>query len=101
MRFHLNCGCVNTTVWMQHMDANKTREKKLDGNYTRILQAISNKSWKQHTTKKKQIYIYLPTISKTIQVRQIRHAVHCQRNKSKLISDILLWTPIHRRACVG
>ena len=30
------------------MDANKTRWKKLDGNYTRMLRAILNKSKKQH-----------------------------------------------------
>ena len=44
----------------------KRMEKKLDGNYTRMLQAILNKSWKQHPTKP-QLYEYLPPISKTIQ----------------------------------
>ena len=29
----------------------KRLEKKLDGNYARMLQAASNKSWKQHSTK--------------------------------------------------
>ena len=43
--------------------------KKLDGNCTRILQAILNKSWKQHPTKQ-QLYRHLPPISKTIQIRQ-------------------------------
>ena len=33
---------------MHHLDANKQLEKKLDGNYTRILWAILNKSWWQH-----------------------------------------------------
>ena len=33
-------GCVNTTVCMYYMDPNKRIEKKIDGNYTRILQAI-------------------------------------------------------------
>ena len=35
------------TTWM----LTKCLEKKLDGNYTRMLQAISNKSWRQHSTK--------------------------------------------------
>ena len=38
-------------------------EKKLDGNYTRILQAILNKSWRQHPTKH-QLYGHLPPITK-------------------------------------
>ena len=69
-------------------------EKKLDGNYTRMLRVILNKSWKQHFTKQ-QLYGHLPLIMKTIQVRWIRHAGHYWRNKDELISDILLWTPSH------
>ena len=37
-------GC---TIWTP----TKRMEKKLDDNYTRILQAILNRSWKQHLTK--------------------------------------------------
>ena len=47
-------------------------EKKLDENYTRMLQAILNKSWKQHPTKK-QLNRHLSLISKTIQIRQTRY----------------------------
>ena len=35
-------------------------EKKLDGNYTRMLRAILNKSWRQHATKQQQLYGHLP-----------------------------------------
>ena len=70
-------------------------EKRLDGNYTRMLWAILNKSWKQ------QLYSHLPPIAKTIQVRQIRHARHCWRSRDELISDILLWTPSHGWAKAG
>ena len=35
-----SCGCVHTTVWMHHMEANKTNGKKPNGNYTRMLCAI-------------------------------------------------------------
>ena len=49
----------------------KRIEKNLDGNYTRMLQAILNKSWKQHPTKQ-QVYGHLPPITKTIQVRRTR-----------------------------
>ena len=66
--------------------------EKLDSNYTRMLWAILNKSWRQHPTRH-QLYSYLPPITKTIQVRQTRHAGHCWRSKDELISDVLLWTP--------
>ena len=74
--------------------------EKLDGNYTRMLRAILNKSWRQHPTKH-QLYGHLPPITKTIQVRQIRHAGHCCRTRDELISDELLWTPTYGRAKTG
>ena len=75
----------------------KRLEKKLDGNNTRMLRAILNKSWRQHTTKH-QLYGHLPPITKTIEVRRTRHAGHCWRSRDELISDILSWTPTHGRA---
>ena len=78
-------GCTTWTL-------TKRREKKLDGNYTRMLRAILNKSWRQHSTKH-QLYGHLPPITKTIQVRRTRHAGHWWRSRDELISDVLLWTP--------
>ena len=78
----------------------KRMEKKLDGNYTRMLQAILNKSWRQHPTKQ-QLYGHLPHIMKTIQVRRTRHVEHYWRSKDELISNILLWTPSHGQAKAG
>ena len=78
----------------------KRLEKKLDGNYTRMLFAILNKSWRQHPTRH-QLYGHLPPITKTIQVRQTRHTGHCWRSRDELISDVLLWTPTHGRAKAG
>ena len=72
----------------------------LDGNYTRMLRAILNKSWRQHPTRH-QLYGHLPPITKTIQVRRSRHAGHCWRSRDKLISDVLLWTPTYGRAKAG
>ena len=69
----------------------KRLKKKLDGNYTRMLRAILNKSWRQHPTRH-QLYSHLPPITKTIQVRRTRHAGNCWRSKDELISDVLLWT---------
>ena len=78
-------GCTTWTL-------TKWLKKKLDGNYTRMLRAILNKSWRQHPTRH-QLYGHLPPITKTIQVRRTRHAGHCWRSKDELVSDVLLWTP--------
>ena len=78
----------------------KRLEKKLDGNYTRMLQAISNKSWRQHHTRH-QLFGHLAPITKTIQVRRTRHSGHCWRSKDELISDVLLWTPTNGLAKAG
>ena len=86
-------GCTTWTL-------TKRLEKKLDGNYTRILRAILNKSWRQHPTRH-QLYGYLPPITKTIQARRTRHEGYCWRSRDELISDVLLWTPAYGRAKAG
>ena len=86
-------GCTTWTL-------TKRLKKKLDGNYTRMLRAILNKSWRQHPTRR-QIYGHLPPITKTIQVRRARHARHCWRSKDELVSDVLLWTPTYGQAKAG
>ena len=83
-------GCTTWTL-------TKRLKKKLDGNYTRMLRAILNKSWRQHPTRH-QLYGHLAPIMKTIQVR---HAGHCWRNKDELICDVLLWTPAYGQAKAG
>ena len=80
------------TTWM----LTKCQEEKLDGNCTRMLWAILKKSWKQHPTKQ-QLFGHLPSITKTIQVRQTDR----WRSKEKLISDVLLLAPRHGRNSVG
>ena len=75
-------------------------EKKLDGNYTRMLQTILNKPWRQHPTKQ-QLFSHLPPITKAIKVRQTRHAGHCWRSRDEFINDVLLWTPSHGQAKAG
>ena len=70
------------------------------GNYTRMLRAILNKSWRQHPTRH-QLYGHLPPIMKTIEARRTRHAGHCWRRKDELISDLLLWTPAYGQAKAG
>ena len=87
-------GC---TTWMLI----KRLEKKLDGNYTRMLhEQYWTSPSRQHPTKH-QLYSHLPPITKTIQVRQTRHPGHCWRSRDELISDVLLWTPIYGWAKAG
>ena len=86
-------GCTSWTL-------TKRMEKKLNGNYPRMLRAILNKSWRQHPTKQ-QLYGHLPPIMKTIKIRWTRHAEHCWRSRDELMSDVLLWTPSHGQAKAG
>ena len=82
-------GCTTWTL-------TKQLEKKLDGNYTRMLRTILNKSWRHHPTKH-QLCGHLPPITKTIQARRTKHAGHCWRSRDELISNVFLWTPIYGR----
>ena len=86
-------GCTTWTL-------TKRREKKLDGNYPRMLRAILNKSWRQHPTRH-QLFCHLPHITKTIQARRTRHAEHCWRSRDEFISDVFQWTPTYGRAKAG
>ena len=53
------------------------------------------------TTKRHQLYGYLPPITKTIQVRRTRHTGRCWSSRDELISDVLLWTPTYGQAKSG
>ena len=77
-------GCTTWTL-------TKRLKTKLDGNYTRMLRAILNKSWGQHPTKH-QLYGHLPFITKTI------HAGYCWWSRDELIRVLFLWTPTYDRA---
>ena len=68
----------------------KRLEKRLDDNYTRILLAILNRSWRQHP----QSSSFTATITKAIQIRRTRHTGRCWRSRDELISDIL-YRPLH------
>ena len=86
-------GCTTRTL-------TKRMEKKLDSNYTRLLRAILDKSWRQHPTKQ-HLYGHLPPITKTIKIRRTRHAGHCWRSRDEFVSDVLPWSPAHERPKAG
>ena len=86
-------GCTTWTL-------TKQLDKKPDGNYTRMLRAILNKSWRPHPTRH-QLYDHLPPITKNIHVRRTRHAGHCWRSRGDFINDELLWTLTYGRVKAG
>ena len=86
-------GCTTWTL-TKHM------EKKLGGNYTRMLRTVLNKSWGQYPSKQ-QLYGQLPPIAKTIQIRWTGHVGHCLRSTNKLISYVLMWTLSHGQPKFG
>ena len=86
-------GCTTWTL-------TKRLEKKIDGNYTRMLRAILKKSWRQHPTRH-QLYRHLPPIPKIIQIRRTSHAGHCWRRRDEHISNVLQWTPTYGWAKAG
>ena len=85
-------GCTTWTL--------TKRLEKLDGNYTRMLRAILNRSRQQHPTRR-QLYGHLPPTTKTIQARRTRYAGHCLRSKDEIVSDVLLWTPAYGQSKAG
>ena len=88
-----SCSCVSTTVWLHHLDFSKIPGEKARWElhkdpiccFEQILEAAPPP---------KRLYSHLPPITQTIQVRRVKYA------KSKLISDVLLWTPTPERTSV-
>ena len=64
---YCNYVSTSTTLWLHHMNFKKTPGER-DRNYTRMLLAVLNKSWKQ------QLYGHLLPILQTSSVRWTRHA---------------------------
>ena len=73
-------GCTTWTL-------TKRMEKKLNGNYIRMLRAILNTSWRQYPTKQ-QLYGHLPPITKTIKVRWTRTLLEKQGQAHKWYSPM-------------
>ena len=71
-------GCTTRTL-------TKRLEKKPDANYTRMLRAILNKSWRHHLTRH-QLYGHLPSITKDF----ARPYVGVHRSTSLMSSSLLL-----------
>ena len=71
-------GCTSWTL-------TKRLEKKLDGNYTRMLQAILNKSWRQHPTRQQRYRLGDSTILFVFRKNFLTHWMVAEsRNKGKI-----------------
>ena len=69
----------------------KHLEKKFDGNFSRKLKAILNKSSKQHP-KTRQMCCHLPPITETIRKNWTRYFEHCWKSKWDSFIDYYTWT---------
>ena len=74
--------------------------KMLDGCYTRLLRTALNVSWKAHMTNQ-DLYGDLPRVSEKIRKRRLQFAGHCMRRTGQVITDVLLWKPLHGKRSVG
>ena len=69
-------------------------EKRINGNYTRMLRAILNRSCKDYPNNK-DIYGNIPDICTSIRQQIFRFSGHCWRSKLELASDVIIWQPTH------
>ena len=84
-------GCTTWTL-------TKRLERRLDGNYTRMLRAVLNKSWRQHPTRL-QLYGHLPPITKTIQVRRTRYIYTHTHNYTHIYAHTYIC--IYTHTCIN
>ena len=75
-------------------------EKKINGSYTRMLRVALNISWRDHMSNK-DLYGKILKITDTIREQRLRFSGHCWRSKNEVVSDVLLWLPIHGRRSRG
>ncbi len=74
--------------------------KILDGCYTRLLRSALDVGWQSHTSNK-ELYGDLPRVSDKIKKRRLQFAGHCLRSSGQVVSDLVLWTPMHGKRSVG
>ena len=77
-----------------------TIRKQLDGCYTRLLRSALDISWKSHTSNK-VLYGELPKVSDKIMKRRLQFAGHCVRSTGEVVSDLVLWKPVHGKRNAG
>ena len=94
-------GCVDTAIWMHHMDAYEAAGEEAGRKLHKNVESSIRQVLADNTPQDSNYTDTCPPITKTIQVRRTRHAGHCWRSKDELISDVLLWTPTYGCARAG
>ena len=65
-----------------------------------MLRAALNISWRDHMSNK-DLYGKILNITDTISEQRLLFSGHCWRSKNEVVSDVLLWLPIHGRRYRG
>ena len=78
----------------------KSMEKRLNGNYTRLLRKVQNVSWDARLTNE-ELYGLLPAITHVIKTRRLRFIVHVWRRQEETLHQLLLWEPGHGKRSRG
>ena len=89
----------NTTLWIHHMDTNKTHGEKARWELHKNAAYSLEQILKAKVCKK--IAVRPPASHLTNHLGKTnKYAKHCRKIKEKLNSDVFLWTPTHGRASV-
>ena len=59
-----------------------------------MLRAALNKIWQDHTSNN-ELHGNIPKITNTIKEHRMRFSGHCWRSREEMISEVLLWEPLH------
>ena len=65
-----------------------------------MLRAALHISWRDNMLNK-DLYGKIPKITDTIREQRLIFSGHCWRSKNEVVSDVLLWLPIHGRRSRG
>ena len=69
-------------------------ERNIDGIYTRMLRAVLNASWEDHT-ENVDLYGTLPRVTDKIRARRMGFAGPCVRDPELVASNLILWETKH------
>ena len=72
----------------------KTKQRKLDGVFTRMLRKTLGLTW-EDMVPNKELYGDLPTLSSELRQRRLRFSGHCWRRTDEICSQMLMWQPPH------
>ena len=93
-------GYVTCTITIVNNEVNLVIEN-VDGTYTRMLRAVTNKYWRDHL-KNEQLYEYIPKIIKSIRMQILGSSIITgEANMNMSLSNILPCQPRHGKHSRG